>query len=206
MSIDEIFTRTSVRSFSDKVPTDEDMELLMKAAMAAPSAMNQQCWEFCIVDDEGVIDKLSKAAPYASPVGRAPRAIVVLGNVGFMKATMMWQQDLAAATQNILLAAKSKGIGTVWIGIAPHPDRMEAVSEAICLPEDVKPFCIIAVGYPDKDPKPNEGGYKPERVHRNRYRPRRTKNETETRRASMAALQRRNTAMNLPLLCTSPLA
>ena len=61
MSVEEIFTRTSVRNFTDKVPTEEDMEYLMKAAMAAPSAMNQQCWEFCIVDDPQTIEKLSKA-------------------------------------------------------------------------------------------------------------------------------------------------
>ncbi len=170
MTMDEIFTRTSVRCFSERVPSEEDMEYLMRAAMAAPSAMNQQCWEFCIVDDSAMLDRLSRTAPYASPVGRAPRAIVVLGNEDMMKAAMMWQQDLAAATQNILLAAKSRGIGTVWIGIAPHPDRMSSVAEAIGLPENVKPFCLIAVGYPKEDPRPNEGRYRPERVHRNRYR------------------------------------
>ena len=169
MSAEEIFTRTSVRSFTDKVPTEEDMEYLMKAAMAAPSAMNQQCWEFCIVDDPQTIEKLSKAAPYASPVGRAPRAIVVLGNEDMMRAEIMWLEDLGAATQNILLAAKSKGIGTVWIGIAPHPERMKAVADIIGLPGNVRPFCLIAVGYPDYETRPNEGRYKPERVHRNRY-------------------------------------
>ncbi len=169
MTAEEIFTRTSVRSFSDRVPSDEDMEFLMKAAMAAPSAMNQQCWEFCIVDDPAIIEKLSKAAPYASPVGRAPRAIVVLGNEDLMKAEMMWLEDLAAATQNILLAAKSRGIGTVWIGTAPHPERMKAVADAVRAPSYVRPFCIIAVGYPESEPKPNEGRYRPERVHRNRY-------------------------------------
>ncbi len=169
MTVEEIFTRTSVRNFSDKVPSEEDMEFLMKAAMAAPSAMNQQCWEFCIVDDPAIIEKLSKCAPYASPVGRAPRAIVVLGNENLMTAEMMWMEDLAAATQNILLAAKSKGIGTVWIGIGPHPERMKAVSDVIGLPDNVRPFCLIAVGYPESEPKPNEGRYKPERVHRNKY-------------------------------------
>ncbi len=169
MTVEEIFTRTSVRNFSDEIPSEEDMEFLMKAAMAAPSAMNQQCWEFCIVDDPSIIEKLSKAAPYATPVGRAPRAIVVLGNEDLMKAEMMWLEDLGAATQNILLAAKSRGIGTVWIGIAPHPERMKAVSEIIRLPNYVRPFCLIAVGFPDSEPAPKEGRYKPERVHRNRY-------------------------------------
>ena len=197
MSIEEIFARTSVRSFSDRIPSEEEMELLMRAAMAAPSAMNQQCWEFCIVDDRETIDRLSKAAPYASPVGRAPMAIVVLGNEDMMKAEMMWQQDLAAATQNILLAAKSKGIGTVWIGIAPHPERMRAVSEALELPGNIRPFCLVAVGYLETEPKPNEGRYRPERVHRNRYRARQRAYDSGMSRASTAMFPTRNTVVNL---------
>ncbi|MBO4569006.1 MAG: nitroreductase family protein [Candidatus Methanomethylophilaceae archaeon] len=169
MTVEEIFTRTSVRSFDGRPVPEEDVELMLKAAMHAPSAMNQQCWEFFVVDDVGLLQGLSRAAPYAGPVGRAPMAIVLAADKGRMKAPKMWQQDLAAAAQNILLAAKSRGIGTVWIGIAPHPDRMAAVSGIMGLPEGLKPFCVIAVGYPFGDVVPNEGRYKPERVHRNRF-------------------------------------
>jgi nitroreductase len=168
MTIDEIFTRTSVRSFDPRQVPEEDVELMLKAAMHAPSAMNQQCWEFFVEDDPGILSELSSAAPYAGPVGRAPLAIVLAADEGRMKAPSMWQQDLAASAQNILLAAKSRGIGTVWIGIAPHEDRMAKVSLIMRLPDRIKPFCLIAVGYPSEEPVPNVGRYKPERVHRNR--------------------------------------
>ena len=167
MTIDEIFARTSVRSFDPRPVPEEDVELMLKAAMHAPSAMNQQCWEFFVVDDPGVLSELSSAAPYAGPVGRAPLAIVLAADEGRMKAPFMWQQDLAASAQNILLAAKSRGIGTVWIGIAPHEDRMAKVSSTMRLPDRIKPFCLIAVGYPSEEPIPNVGRYKPERIHRN---------------------------------------
>jgi nitroreductase len=169
MTLDEIFTRTSVRTFEDRPVPEEDVELMLKAAMHAPSAMNQQCWEFFVVDDRALLLELSRSAPYAGPVGRAPMAIVLAAADERMKAPLMWQQDLAAAAQNILLAAKSRGVGTVWIGIAPHPDRMAAVAGVLGLPGSLKPFCIIAMGYPPGDVAPNEGRYKPERIHRNRF-------------------------------------
>ena len=97
MTVDEIFTRTSVRSFDPRQVPEEDVELMLKAAMHAPSAMNQQCWEFFVVDDPGVLSELSSAAPYAEPVGRAPLAIVLAADEGRMKAPLMWQQDLAAS-------------------------------------------------------------------------------------------------------------
>ncbi len=172
MTVNLIFDRVSVRDFTDEPVKMEDQDLMLRAAMAAPSAMNQQCWEFCVIDDAKMLEELSHAAPYASPIGRAPLAIAVLGNTGLMKTPMMWQQDLAAATQNILLAATSRGIGTVWIGIAPHQDRMDAVSKALNLPDSVKPFCLIAVGHPRTRPEHKDGRYKPERVHRNGYRSR----------------------------------
>ena len=170
MTVNLIFDRVSVRDFTDEPVKMEDQDLMLRAAMAAPSAMNQQCWEFCVIDDAKMLEELSHAAPYASPIGRAPLAIAVLGNTGLMKTPMMWQQDLAAATQNILLAATSRGIGTVWIGIAPHQDRMDAVTKALGLPDGVRPFCLIAVGHPKSTPEPKTDRYKPERVHRNGYR------------------------------------
>lgn len=167
--MNELFNRVSVREFMDgRVETDK-VDLMMKAAMHAPSAMNQQAWEFIIVDDRDIIRMLSKATPYAGPVANAPLCIVVLGNRDNMKSPNMWEQDLAASTENILLAATSVGLGTVWIGVAPNRERMNAVADIFDLTENLMPFALIAVGYPKEKPVPHTDRYDPSKVHHNGY-------------------------------------
>lgn len=122
------------------------------------------------MDDPEIIGMLSETSLYAKPVGKAPLAIVVLGNRDVMKAPGFWEQDLAACTENILLSATSLGLGAVWIGISPVRERMNAVTDIFDLSENLMPFCIIAVGYPKEKPEPHTDRYRPERIHHNGYR------------------------------------
>lgn len=168
--MDAIFTRRSVRDFTDERVSEQDIGKLLDAAMSAPSARNQQAWEFVVVDDPEVIGVLSEASPYAKPVGRAPLCIVPLGVSSDMTVPQMWQQDMGAATENILLMAASLGLGTCWIGIAPVEERMDAVRRAVGCPQDRLPFCLIAVGYPKQPLAERPSRMMPDRVHRNRYR------------------------------------
>ena len=166
--IKEIFTRTSIRNFKETEISKSDIELLLKSAMQAPSAGNQQGWEFIIVDEKETLEKLSKVSPYSSPAKKAPICIVILGNIQKMKYPENVDMDLSAATMNILLEAKGIGLGGVWLGIAPLDDRMNKVREIFGLSNDLRPFAIIPIGYPVKENEPKLR-YDESKVHWNKY-------------------------------------
>lgn len=167
--MNELFNRVSVRDYMPAKVEKDKVDRMLEAGMHAPSARNQQPWEFIVVDDREYLDALSKVSPYAGPVARAPLAIVVLGNRDLMTVPQMWEQDLGACTENILLSATCLGLGAVWIGIAPVRERMNAIADLFDLTENLMPFCIIAVGYPKDRPAPHTDRFKPERIHHNGY-------------------------------------
>lgn len=143
-----IFTRRSVRAFSKKEVENEKVEKILRAAMQAPTAMCQQPWEFIVVKGERNLEELSKFNPYSSTLKGANLGIVLLGNKDRMKCPEHWEQDMGAATQNILLEATELGLGTVWYGTAPHKDRMQYINNLYGLGENLWPYAVIAVGYP----------------------------------------------------------
>ena len=145
-----IFHRVSVREFTDDPVKSVDVEWLMRAAMAAPSACNQQPWEFYVVRDKDTIQALSKCSPYSSPAASAPLVIVPCYRTEGLEAPDYPLIDLSASVENILLQADSLGYGAVWIGIAPNETRMANVAEVLKIPETLKPFCLIPVGVPAK--------------------------------------------------------
>lgn len=159
-----IFNRASVRSFDGRKVEAEKVELLMKAAMAAPSACNQQPWEFVVVTDPEILGRLSECSPYAGCLREAPLGIAVCMRTEGLRAPDYAQIDASAATENILLEAVHLGLGAVWLGIAPGPERMEAVRQVIGAPETIQPFGLVACGYPDKPVVPADR-YDPSRVH-----------------------------------------
>lgn len=142
-----IQTRRSIRKYEDKPIAKETIEKLLRAAMQAPSAANQQPWEFIVVQNKDTLEKLSLAQPYAAPIKNAPLGIIVLANQNRMKFPSYWQQDLAAATENLLLEAVALGLGAVWLGIAPETDRMTYIKELFNLPQQLEVFALIALGY-----------------------------------------------------------
>lgn len=146
--MDVINKRRSIRKFKGQTVEKAKIEKLLRAAMQAPSAGNQQPWEFIVVEEKESLRKLSLTSQYSKLVADAPLALVLLANEKSMRFPQNWQQDLSAATQNILLEAVDLGLGAVWIGVAPDQDRMNYVAETFKLPEYIKPFCLIALGYP----------------------------------------------------------
>jgi len=164
----EIFSRASVRKFKEKKVEETKVELLLRAAMAAPSAGNQQEWEFVIVTDRELLNKLSTTSPFASPLKNSQLAIVVLGNKERMKYPENWEQDLGAATQNILLEAVHCGLGCVWLGIAPLQERINKVSQVLNLPANILPFSIVSIGYPNSDVRPQDR-FNQNYIHYNGY-------------------------------------
>lgn len=146
---ESIFIRRSIRKYADKKVESEKIELLLRAAMQAPSAHNQQPWEFLIVKEKETLKKISECHKYSKMTEKAGCAIIVLGNKDYLNIGQFWQQDLAAATQNLLLKAAELELGAVWIGIAPMEKEMSYLSNLFKLPDNILPFNIISIGYPE---------------------------------------------------------
>jgi nitroreductase len=149
----EIFERTSVRHFTDEPVPREAIRRLLEAAMQAPSAGNQQPWEFIVVQNPTRLKALAGVSPYAAPLAVAPLGIIVLFKEAKLRFPECWQQDLSACTQNILLEAVHLGLGAVWLGIAGFAYRVNAVKKLFKLPDGVSAFAAIAVGYPAEKKK-----------------------------------------------------
>ncbi len=146
--MEAIFIRRSIRKYKDQPVEKEKIEKLLRAAMQAPSAGNQQPWEFIVVQEKDNLKKLSKMSPYSKFIKDAPVAFVLIANEERMKFPEHWQQDMGAAAQNILLEAVELELGAVWVGVAPLEDRVNYVKNMFNLRETLKPYCVIALGYP----------------------------------------------------------
>jgi nitroreductase len=148
------------------------LRLLLQAAMAAPTAANSQPWEFVVVTDPEMLDRLRGRLLFARY--NAPAAIVVCGHPEIANNSagrQYWVQDCSAATQNILIAATGLGLGAVWIGVYPLPSVIAPVREILGLPEEVMPLSLVYVGYPAETPPPSDR-YDARRVYWERYEPR----------------------------------
>lgn len=163
-TIEAIFTRRSIRVYTDQPIPSETIELLLKAAMQAPSAGNQQAWQFVVITDRGQLNSLAEVLPYGKMLPSATLSIVVCGDLALEKSRGYWVQDCSAATQNILLAAHAQGLGAVWLGAYPREERVRDVRKTLGIPSTVIPLSAIAIGFPAEQ-KPRTERYNPERVH-----------------------------------------
>jgi nitroreductase len=167
---ENIFNRKSVRSFTSEPVSEEHVEAMLKAAMAAPTAVNYQPWRFVVVTERTQLDAMAEMLPYAKMLKQAPLAIVVCGETTWFEGreNPYWQQDCSAATENLLLAAEALGLGAVWTGVYPNMQLAEPLSEFLGLPETVQPLCAIPIGHHDGTAKPRDK-WKPENVHYGRW-------------------------------------
>lgn len=157
--LDNIATRTSIRDYEARPVEKEKIEKMLRAAMAAPTAMNKQPWHFVVVDQRNVLDALAGANPYAKMLKKAPLAIVVCGNTDNMiegGGRDFWIQDASAATENLLLAAHAMGLGAVWTGAYPSEERCISINKVLSLPDNLIPLNMIVVGYPAEQPQPKQ--------------------------------------------------
>lgn len=170
-ALENIMTRTSVRQYlPGKTISSDTIETLLRAAMAAPTAVNRQPWQFIVVDNRESLDSLAKALPHAKMLEHASIAIVPCGDLdkAFEGEPSYWIQDVSAATENLLLAAHSLGLGAVWTGVYPTKERVTAVSQQLGLPSNVIPLAVVPVGYPDGEQQPKDK-WNPEAVHFNHW-------------------------------------
>jgi nitroreductase len=161
-------TRRSIRKYIDKQVTDEQIEAILRAAMASPSAGNMQPWEFIVIKDREILDKVPELHPYTKMILETPIAIVVCCDTSKKVREGFWIQDCSAASQNILLAAHALGLGAVWCGIYPNEERTKVFQDLFKMPDYVFPVNIIPIGYPAEEKKPSDR-YNEERIHINEW-------------------------------------
>jgi len=167
-TIEGLFTRRSIRKYTDKDVSDEDIRTILKAAMYAPSAGNQQPWHFIVIRDRAILDKVPEVHPYSKMIQNAPVAILVCGDTSAEKYPGYWVQDCSAATENLLLAAHGLGLGAVWLGVYPRGERVEGISSLFGLPEKILPLALIPIGHPDES-KPDPNRYNEGRIHHDKW-------------------------------------
>ncbi len=167
-----IATRRSIRKFdASRAVEDAKIDQILKAAMAAPSAMDRRPWEFVVVKDKGQLQKLGERLPNSRVGNGAQLAIVVCGSLdnGLPgRGKEYWIHDCSAAAMNILLAAHGLGLGAVWTGVYPGEDRIAAVREILAIPDGYAPLNVIPIGYPAEDPAV-KNKWNPAKIHADRW-------------------------------------
>ena len=170
-AIGVIMQRKSVRAYAPRPVEREKVDTLLRAAMAAPTAVNKQPWAFIVIDSRATLDTLAATLPHAKMAAEAQTAIVVCGDL--TKALRgendpYWPLDCSAASENLLIAAEAMGLGAVWTAVYPEAKRIEAVRKVLGLPEHIVPFNLIPIGYP-KQPEEPKDKFKVENIHFNKW-------------------------------------
>lgn len=180
-AIETIYKRRSIRHYLDKPVERDKITTLLKAATAAPTAANCQPWEFIVVDEPENLAEIKNKLVFARY--NAPVAIVVCGNMKLSfkgPGQEMWVQDCSAATENMLIAATSLGLGSVWIGVYPLESNIKPLKKILNIPDYVIPLAIVYVGYAAEEKEPRTRldekrvywqSYDPNRKHRAKDKP-----------------------------------
>ena len=166
--LNTILSRRSIRKYKPDPVPEQDVLDILRAAMSAPSTKNQQPWHFVVITDREVLNNITEFHPYAQMLKTAPCAILVVGDTNIETHPGYWVVDCSAAMENILLAAHSKGLGSVWIGIYPREERISAFEKLINLPVGFKPLALAAIGYP-LEIKPPSNRFDEKRIHKNKW-------------------------------------
>jgi nitroreductase len=164
--LESIFRRRSIRQYAGKPVSPADIQALLEAGMAAPSASNLKPWHFVVIAERKTLKELAEAHPYGKMLAQAGAAIAVCGDPKLSE--RYWDQDGAAATENVLLAAASLGLGAVWLGCHPRTERKSAIRKVLAIPEEVEILSLISIGHP-AETKPARTQYDDTRVHRERW-------------------------------------
>lgn len=159
-----LLKRRSCRKYLNKEVSDKDIKTILEAAMAAPSAINKQPWEFHVIKNKELQSKIKAIAPAWDR--NSSLLIVVAGNKNnFIEGREdFWLEDCGAAVENMLLEATNLGLGSLWCGVYPGKERMDKLSELIDLPKNEIPYALIHFGYMDEKIE-SRTQYDPKKVH-----------------------------------------
>ncbi|MFZ2539411.1 MAG: nitroreductase family protein [Oscillospiraceae bacterium] len=147
-TLEAIYNRRSCRDYTDERVSEDEINILLKAAFSAPTAVNAQPWEYIVINQIEVLNKIRDKMFFAKY--NAPAAIVVCGNSNLTLKGQdkdLWICDCSAAIENMLLAATDIVLGSVWIGIFPIESRMKTIREILDIPQHVNPLGMIYIGH-----------------------------------------------------------
>jgi nitroreductase len=167
-TIETLLTRRSIRKYKEQKIEKDKIDIILKSAMYAPSAMNFQAWHYVVIDDKNVLNETIKSIPHAELLIQTPAAILVCGDAAVEKNESWMIQNCSAAIQNILLAAHGLGLGSCWIAIHGMDEIVKNVSAQFKLPENVIPISLITLGYPDETVSA-EDRFRKEKIHYNNW-------------------------------------
>lgn len=168
VEIESILKRRSIRRYTKEPVSEEEVEAVLRAGMCAPSAGNERPWHFVVIKDRKELEEISRFLPYAQMVKEAQVAILICADEHLEKYSGFWPQDCSAATENMLLACTSLGLGSVWLGIYPIEDRVATMRKFLEMPSHVVPFAMIPIGRPAES-RPINDRFQADRVHRERW-------------------------------------
>lgn len=165
-----IHSRKSVRNFTGAPVGRAELDKIIRAGMAAPSAVNAQPWSFVVVTDRKKLDELAAGLPYANMLLKAGAAIIVCTepDKAYDQNRDLAVIDASLAGENILLAIEALGLGGVWTAAYPYADRMNHVRTVLGIPQEVIPLNVTPVGVPTGADQPKDK-YKPEKIHREKW-------------------------------------
>lgn len=170
MDLTEIIkTRRSIRRYkSTKIP-DRVVDSLIECARHAPSAGDTQPWEFIIVRDKGVKERLAETHGFSDFVLEAPVCIVVLANEKI--SPNYFSIDVACAVENLLLAAHSIGLGACWVAVFDplNPNFERHVRAVLNVPSHLRVISMVPIGYPNEKVEPRKLRDLDKIVHYDKY-------------------------------------
>ena len=153
-----IYSRKSVRHFTNKPVSKDQLNQILKAGMSAPTAINQQPWEFFVITNHKTLVALSKGLTSTPMLDKISAAIIVCGNTD--KKEKLNEADywmsLFAAFENILLAVEALGLGAVWTAVYPDNSKISFVRKTLRIPANYTPLICIPIGYPTCEDKPKK--------------------------------------------------
>jgi len=167
-SLNMILSRRSIRKYQPREVRQTDIDHILAAGDAAPCAMGRRSWHFIVIRDRSVLDSIPEFHPYSKMIREAPLAILVCADTAIEDNEGYWVQNCSAATENILLGARSMGLGSVWLGIYPRKERISGIRKLLEVPENIVPFSLAVIGHPAEEKTPHMG-YDPDRVHLDRW-------------------------------------
>ena len=163
-----IYTRRSIRKYTTQPIHENVLRELIEAAVQAPSAGNQQPWQFLIIDEKNLLEQIPQYHPNATMITQAQKGILICADSTKEKHKGYFPMDCSAATQNLLLAAHAKGLGGCWLGIYPREERIQGMRQIFHIPDHIIPFALVSLGYPAEE-KPQPDRYEENRIHYNKW-------------------------------------
>ena len=167
-ALEALLTRRSIRSYTEQPVDDKEIDMLLHAAMAAPSAMDEQPWHFVVIRDRKQIERIHAAHPHASMLSQARVVIAVCGDTTKEHYPGYWVVDCSIATTHLLIAAHARELGAVWLGVYPRQERMDMLRDILHLPSHIHPLSLVAIGHPAEQKGPADR-FNAERVHKDTW-------------------------------------